>query len=97
MPKICSIPDHRQYPGKNRRIHGKRRSVMAEDQLTLIKQFQSQFEKKVNETEISSLEYWKEQLDKLLTMKPEGINALQLQIKRVSNMMGNRINTLKRQ
>jgi hypothetical protein len=70
---------------------------MAEDQSTLIKQFQSQFEKKVKETEISSLEYWKEQLDKLLTMKPEGIAALQLQIKRVSIMMGNRINALKRQ
>ncbi len=70
---------------------------MAEDQSTLIKQFQSQFEKKVKENEISSLEYWKEQLDKLLTLKPEGIAALQLHIKRVSNMMGNRINALKRQ
>lgn len=70
---------------------------MADEQSTLIKQFQSQFEKKVKETEISSLEYWKEQLDKLLTLKPEGIAALQLQIKRVSNMMGNRINSLKRQ
>ena len=69
---------------------------MIDDQSTLVKQFQSQFEKKVRETEISSLEYWKEQLDKLLTMKPEGIAALQLQIKRVANMMGNRINTLKR-
>ncbi len=70
---------------------------MAEDQSTLIKRFQSQFEKKVKENEISSLEYWKEQLDKLLTLKPEGIAALQLHIKRVSNMMGNRINALKRQ
>ena len=69
---------------------------MIDDQSTLAKQFQSQFEKKVRETEISSLEYWKEQLDKLLAMKPEGIAALQLQIKRVANMMENRINTLKK-
>ena len=69
---------------------------MIDDQSALIKQFQSQFEKKVKETEISSLEYWKEQLDKLLALKPEGVAALQLQIKRVSNMMENRINTLKK-
>ena len=70
---------------------------MMDDQSTLVKQFQSQFEKKIKEAEISSLEHWKEQLDKLLTMKPEGIAALQMQIKRVSNMMANRIATLKKQ
>ncbi len=66
-----------------------------DDQSSLVKQFQSQFEKKMKEAELSSLEHWKEQLDKLLTMKPEGIAALQMQIKRVSNMMANRIATLK--
>ncbi len=68
-----------------------------DDQSTLVKQFQSQFEKKIKEAEISSLEHWKEQLDKLLSLKPEGIAALQMQIKRVSNMMANRIATLKKQ
>jgi hypothetical protein len=79
------------------RIHGKRRSVMVDDQSALVKEFQAKFAKKLKENEISSMEYWKEQVDKLLALKPEGIAALQLQIKRVSNMMGNRINTLKKE
>ena len=70
---------------------------MADDQSALVKEFQARFAKKIKESEISSLEYWKEQLDKLLTLKPEGIAALQLQIKRISNMMGNRISTLKKE
>ena len=70
---------------------------MADDQSALVKEFQARFAKKIKENEISSLEYWKEQLDKLLILKPEGIAALQLQIKRVSSMMGNRIITLKKE
>ncbi len=69
---------------------------MLNDQTALVKEFQAQFAKKVKESEIESLEYWKEQLDKLLIMKPEGVAALQSQVKRVANMMGTRINTLKR-
>ena len=70
---------------------------MMDDQSALVKEFQARFAKKIKENEISSLEYWKEQLDKLLILKPEGIAALQLQIKRISNMMGNRISTLKKE
>ena len=70
---------------------------MVDDQSALVKEFQARFAKKIKENEISSLEYWKEQLDKLLILKPEGIAALQLQIKRISNMMGNRISTLKKE
>ncbi len=69
---------------------------MSNDQSALVKEFQTQFAKKVKENEKETLEYWKEQLDKLLTLKPEGIAALQQQIKRVSDMMANRINTLKK-
>jgi hypothetical protein len=69
---------------------------MLNDQSTLVKEFQAQFAKKVNESEIESLEYWKELLDKLLIAKPEGVAALQVQVKKVANMMGTRINTLKR-
>ncbi len=69
---------------------------MLNDQTALVKEIQAQFAKKVKESEIESLEYWKEQLDKLLIMKPEGVAALQAQVKRVANMMGTRINTLKR-
>ena len=70
---------------------------MVDDQSALVREFQAIFAKKTKENEISSLEYWKEQLDKLLTLKPEGIAALQLQIKRISNMMGNRMSTLKKE
>lgn len=69
---------------------------MLNDQSALVKEFQAQFAKKVKESEIESLEYWKEQLDKLLIAKPEGVAALQSQLKRVVNMMGTRITTLKR-
>jgi hypothetical protein len=74
----------------------KEEPAMSTDQSALVKEFQAQFAKKVKETEIESLEYWKEQLDKLLIAKPEGVAALQAQVRKVANMMGTRINTLKR-
>jgi hypothetical protein len=60
-----------------------------------MREVQKKFEKKVRENEISVLEYWKERLDKLAVMKPEGISSLQLEIKKVSSMMANRMRTLK--
>jgi hypothetical protein len=62
-----------------------------------IKEFQARFDKKLKENEISLLEYWKSQLDKVLSMKPEGIASLQLQIKRISDMMDNRMKTIKKE
>jgi hypothetical protein len=62
-----------------------------------IKEFQARFDKKLKENEISLLEYWKSQLDKVLSMKPEGIASLQLQIKRISDMMENRMKTIKKE
>jgi hypothetical protein len=62
-----------------------------------IKEFQTRFDKKLKENEISMLEYWKSQLDKLLSMKPDGIASLQMQIKRISEMMDKRINIIKRE
>jgi hypothetical protein len=43
------------------------------------------------------LEYWKSQIDRLLSMKPDGIASLQSQIKRVSDMMDNRIKMMKKE
>jgi hypothetical protein len=57
---------------------------------------QTRFEKKVKENEISLLEYWKSHLDKLLSMKPEGVASLQLQIKKITDMMENRVKILKK-
>jgi hypothetical protein len=62
-----------------------------------IKEYQAKFDKKLKENEISLLEHWKSQLDKVLSMKPEGIGSLQLQIKRISDMMENRMKILKKE
>lgn len=59
-----------------------------------MREYQLRFEKKLKENEIAALEHWKGQLDKLITMKPEGIAALQMQMRRVSEMMANRIKVL---
>jgi len=61
-----------------------------------IKEFQARFDKKLKENEISMLEYWKSQLDKVLSMKPDGVASLQMQIRRISDMMDKRINMVKR-
>jgi len=66
------------------------------DQAAFMKEVQARFDRKLKENEISMLEQWKEQLDKLAAMKPDGIASLQLHIKKVSDMMDNRIKFLKR-
>ena len=67
-----------------------------EQQAVLLKEIQVRFERKLKDNEISLLEYWKEQLDRVGAMKPEGVAALQLQVKNISGMMANRIMMLKR-
>lgn len=67
-----------------------------ENHQAFIKEMQTRFDKKLKENEISLLEHWKSHLDKLLAMKPEGIASLQLQIKKITDMMENRIKILKK-
>ncbi len=67
---------------------------MSRDQ-EFMREIQKKLEKKVRENEISVLEYWKEKLDRLAVMKPEGIASLQLEIKKVSSLMANRVKALK--
>jgi len=71
--------------------------VEKEQQAALLKDIQSRLDRKLRENELSLLEYWKEQIDRVGTMKPEGVAALQSQIKKISEMMANRIRTLKRE
>jgi hypothetical protein len=66
-------------------------------QTALLKEIQERFERKLKESEIDLLEYWKEQVDRVAGMKPEGIAALQIQVRKISEMMANRIRILKRQ
>jgi hypothetical protein len=70
--------------------------VEMKDQAAFMKEFQARFERKLKENEIDMLEQWKGQLDKLAVMKPEGIASLQIHIRKVAEMMGNRIKMLKR-
>jgi hypothetical protein len=62
----------------------------------LLKEIQVKFDRKMRENEIAVLEYWKEQLDRVVSMKPEGIASLQLHIKKIAEMMNNRVKILKR-
>ena len=68
-----------------------------EQQAVLLKEIQARLERKVKENEISLLEYWKEQVDQAAALKPEGIAALQMQVRKISDRMANRIRTLKRE
>jgi hypothetical protein len=68
-----------------------------EQQAVLVKEIQARFDRKVKETEITLLEYWKEQVDRVAVLKPEGIAALQMQVRKISEMMANRIRTLKKE
>lgn len=61
-----------------------------------IKEYQDRFEKKLKENEIALLEHWKGQLDKIESSRPDSIASLQMQIRKMSEMMGNRIKVLKK-
>jgi hypothetical protein len=68
-----------------------------DQQTALLKEIQTRFDRKLKDNEISLLEYWKEQIDRVAAMKPEGIAALQMQVTKISEMMANRIRILKRE
>jgi len=68
----------------------------ADKQAVFMKEMQTRLDKKLKEQELLIVEHWKSQLDKLISMKPDGIASLQLQMKRISDMMSNRIKMLKK-
>ncbi|MEI6437021.1 MAG: hypothetical protein WCP32_19525 [Bacteroidota bacterium] len=61
-----------------------------------IKEYQERFEKKLKENEIALLEHWKGQLDKIESSRPDSIASLQMQIRKMAEMMDNRIKGLKK-
>jgi glutamate synthase domain-containing protein 3 len=67
-----------------------------DQQEALLKEIQTRFDRKLKESEIDILEYWKEQLDRVVAMKPEGVAALQMQVRKIAEMMANRTRMLKR-
>ncbi|MHB8769572.1 MAG: hypothetical protein ACYC7J_01055 [Syntrophales bacterium] len=68
-----------------------------DQQALLMKEIQTRLDRKLKEAEITLLEHWKDQIDRVAMMKPEGVAALQQQIKQISEMMANRIRILKRE
>ncbi len=68
----------------------------AERDVILAREFQQRLEKKMREEELSHLEYWKTQIDSLLVARPEGVAALQSQIRKVADKMAKRIQMLKK-
>jgi hypothetical protein len=50
----------------------------------------------MKENEIALLEHCKAQLDKIASMRPESIASVQIQIKKMAEMMANRIKILKK-
>lgn len=62
-----------------------------------LREYQKKVESKMKEKEISVIQYWKDRLGNLISMKPEGIASLQLEMKKLSDMMENRIKTLKKE
>ena len=63
----------------------------------LIKEVQARIDRKLKESEIEVIEHWKEQIDRVMAIKPEGIAALQQQLKNISGMMNNRLRILQRE
>jgi len=61
-----------------------------------IKEYQERFEKKLRESEIDLLEHWKAQLERVESSRPDSIASLQMQIRKMADMMGNRIKVLKK-
>ncbi len=61
-----------------------------------LRDFQQKVEKKLRENEISVLQYWHERMGRVVSMKPDGIASLQMEITKVRDMMENRIKTLKK-
>ncbi len=62
-----------------------------------IKEYQERFDRKLKENEIALLEHWKGQLDKIVSMRPDSIASLQMQIRKTTEMMANRIKILKKE
>jgi hypothetical protein len=63
----------------------------------LLKEMQVRLDRKVKDGEIETIEYWKEQIDRIVAMKPEGVAALQQQLKKISDMMNTRVRTIKKE
>ena len=76
--------------------YGGYKMATVDSSAAFIKEYQERFEKKLKENEIALLEHWKSQLDKIENSRPDSIASLLLQIRKMSEMMENRIKVLKK-
>jgi len=61
-----------------------------------LRDLQKKFEQKLREHEIAVIEHWRERLDRIGSMRPEGIAPLLVEIRKLSETMANRVKTLKK-
>ncbi len=61
-----------------------------------VEEMRKRFEKEINEKELSVIQFWKEELDKLLRKPAESLGALQVELKNLSMRMENRLKALKK-
>ncbi len=61
-----------------------------------LEQMQKKVEKELAEKEASVLEFWKEEIDRLLHKKTESLSAMQQEMQNLSLRMENRLKILKR-
>jgi len=61
-----------------------------------LEQMKKKVEKELNDREVSVIEYWKEEIDKILHKKTESLSALQQELKAVSVKMENRLKITKK-
>lgn len=85
---LHAVSFDRLYPGKGGR------AAMTNQEF--LRDFQEKVEKKLQENEIAVVQYWRERLGRAVSMKPDGIASLQMEIKRIYDMMEKRIQTLKK-
>lgn len=71
-------------------------ATMDSSSAAFMKEYQERFEKKIRENEMAVLEHWKGQLEKIEQSRPDSIASIQSQMKKVTEMMSNRIKVLKK-
>ena len=61
-----------------------------------IEQMQKKVEQQVGHREIETVDYWKEEVEKLLRKKPDSLNSLLQEMQQLHGRMENRLAVLKR-
>jgi hypothetical protein len=61
-----------------------------------IEQMQKKVEQQVGHREIETVDYWKEEVEKLLRKKPDSLNSLLQEMQQLHGRMENRLAMLKR-